>query len=203
GSVGVRVPPATIALQRKQVVDNRAWLPASEFEDCVAAVNLLPGPASTQLAIYCAWRLRGAAGALVGGAGFILPGLAVILALSALSLAGHPPGYVAGAAHGAGAAVPAVAVAAALGLIPASGRRPGRGRAPRAGLGSDQGRRPVVRRRIRDHPADAARRGHHLPLDERRPVPHRGGARPGHAGPGGADRGGGRVRRRRGGRRAA
>ena len=33
---------------------------ADEFEDAIAACNLLPGPASTQLAIYCAWRLRGA-----------------------------------------------------------------------------------------------------------------------------------------------
>src|SRR5205807_3045854 len=128
GSVGVRVPPATIALQRKQVVDNRAWLPASEFEDCVAAVNLLPGPASTQLAIYCAWRLRGAAGALVGGAGFILPGLVVVLSLSALFLAARPPGVVEGAALGAGAAVPAVAVAAAVSLVPASWRRGAGGR---------------------------------------------------------------------------
>ena len=37
----------------------RAWLDETEFEDAIAATNLLPGPASTQLAIFCAWRLRG------------------------------------------------------------------------------------------------------------------------------------------------
>jgi chromate transporter len=35
---------------------------AAEFEDAIAACNLLPGPASTQLAIYCAWRLLVPAG---------------------------------------------------------------------------------------------------------------------------------------------
>ena len=55
-----------------------------EFEDGIAATNLLPGPASTQLAILCAWRLRGPAGAIVGGLCFIVPGLVVILALSVL-----------------------------------------------------------------------------------------------------------------------
>ena len=125
GCIGFGGPPAHIALLRKLVVDDRAWLDPSEFEDGVAAVNLLPGPASTQLTIYCAWRLRGAAGALIGGAGFILPGLAVILTLSTVFLAEHPPGWVAGAALGAGSAVPAVAVAAALGLVPPSWRRAG------------------------------------------------------------------------------
>jgi len=125
GCIGFGGPPAHIALLRKLVVDDRAWLDPREFEDGVAVVNLLPGPASTQLTIYCAWRLRGVAGALVGGAGFILPGLAVILTLSTVFLAEHPPGWVAGAALGAGAAVPAVAVAAALGLVPPSWRRAG------------------------------------------------------------------------------
>jgi chromate transporter len=125
GCIGFGGPPAHIALLRKLVVDDRAWLDPREFEDGVAVVNLLPGPASTQLTIYCAWRLRGAAGALIGGAGFILPGLVVILSLSTVFLAEHPPGWVAGAALGAGAAVPAVAVAAALGLVPPSWRRAG------------------------------------------------------------------------------
>ena len=132
GCIGFGGPPAHIALLRKLVVDDRKWLPEQEFEDGVAAVNLLPGPASTQLTIYCAWRLRGAAGALIGGVCFILPGLVVILALSSVFLAEHPPGWIAGAALGAGAAVPAVAVAAALSLIPASWRRAGTARSQRA-----------------------------------------------------------------------
>jgi chromate transporter len=125
GLIGFGGPPAHIALLRKLVVQDRKWLPEQEFEDGVAAVNLLPGPASTQLTIYCAWRLRGAAGALLGGACFILPGLVIILALAALFLAEHPPGWIAGAALGAGSAVPAVAVAAAVSLVPASWRRAG------------------------------------------------------------------------------
>jgi chromate transporter len=104
---------------------------AEEFEDGIAANNLLPGPASTQLAIFTAWRLRGLAGALVGGLCFIVPWLALILALAALFLAGHPPLWVRGAAGGAGAAVAAVAVQAATSLMPASRQRAGRARAAR------------------------------------------------------------------------
>jgi len=130
GCIGFGGPPAHIALLRALCVDNRKWLAAQEFEDGVAATNLLPGPASTQLAIYCAWRLRGPLGALVGGFCFIAPGLIVILALSALFLAAHPPRWVSGAAAGAGAAVPAVALGAAIGLAPSSWRRAARGRGP-------------------------------------------------------------------------
>jgi chromate transporter len=125
GCIGFGGPPAHIALLRALCVDRRGWLSAREFEDGVAAVNLLPGPASTQLAIFCAWRLRGWRGAIVGGACFIVPGLIVILALSAVFLATHPPLWIGGAAAGAGAAVPAVAFSAAVSLVPASWRRAG------------------------------------------------------------------------------
>ena len=131
GCIGFGGPPTHIALLRRLCVTDRGWLTASEFEDGVAATNLLPGPASTQLSILCAWRLRGAVGGLVGGACFIVPGLVLILALSALFLAGHPPRAVEGAAAGAGAAVAAVALNAALGLMPASWRRAGDRRAQR------------------------------------------------------------------------
>jgi len=125
GCIGFGGPPAHITLLRKLCVDQRGWLSAEEFEDGVAAANLLPGPASTQLAIFCAWRLAGPAGAIIGGACFILPGLVVILALASLFLATHPPLWVSGAAAGAGAAVPAVAIAAAIALMPASWSRAG------------------------------------------------------------------------------
>src|SRR5262245_66439539 len=62
GCIGFGGPPAHIALLRKLCVEQRGWLSAEEFEDGVAATNLLPGPASTQLAMFCAWRLAGPAG---------------------------------------------------------------------------------------------------------------------------------------------
>ncbi|MFD9886906.1 chromate efflux transporter [Streptomyces alboflavus] len=131
GCVGFGGPPTHIALLRKLCVERRGWVSAAEFEDGVAATNLLPGPASTQLAILSAWRLRGTAGAVVGGLAFIVPGLVLILALAALFLAGSPPLWVRGAAAGAGAAVAAVAVQAATALVPASRRRAGDRRAAR------------------------------------------------------------------------
>ncbi|CAN3979704.1 chromate efflux transporter [Kitasatospora purpeofusca] len=132
GITGFGGPPAHILLLRRLCVERRRWLTPEEFEDGIAATNLLPGPASTQLAVLTAWRLRGVAGALVGGVCFIGPGLVLILALAALFLAGDPPLWVLGAAAGAGAAVPAVAVQAATSLVPASLGRMGRARAARA-----------------------------------------------------------------------
>ena len=123
GCIGFGGPPTHIRLLRDLCVERRQWLDAQEFEDAVAVCNLLPGPASTQLAIFCAWRLRGWPGALVGGVAFIVPGLIVILALAALFLSTSPPLWVLGAGAGAGAAVPAVAIHAGAGLTGASWQR--------------------------------------------------------------------------------
>jgi chromate transporter len=123
GCIGFGGPPTHIRLLRELCVERRGWLDAQEFEDAIAACNLLPGPASTQLAIFCAWRLRGRPGALAGGAAFIIPGLIVILALAALFLGTSSPLWVLGAGAGAGAAVPAVAIQAGTGLTGASWQR--------------------------------------------------------------------------------
>ncbi len=125
GCIGFGGPPAHIALLRQLCVERRQWMDAQEFEDAIAACNLLPGPASTELAIFCAWRVRGRLGALAGGLAFILPGLACILALSALFLAGTPPLWVRGAGAGADAAVAAVAVQAGWTLLGPSWTRAG------------------------------------------------------------------------------
>ncbi len=117
GITGFGGPPAHIALLRRLVVDRYGWMDAREFEDANAACGLLPGPASTQLAIFCAYRVAGAPGAIVGGLGFILPAVILVLALSVLFLAQAPPLWVRGAGAGAGAAVAAVAVHAARGLL--------------------------------------------------------------------------------------
>ena len=132
GCIGFGGPPAHIALLRRMCVERHGWIDATEFEDAIATVNLLPGPASTQLAIFCAWRLRRTPGAIVGGLGFIVPGLVLNLALASLFLARHPTHWILAIAAGAGCGVPAVALHAAGGLAPASWRRMGSTTAQRA-----------------------------------------------------------------------
>jgi chromate transporter len=123
GVTGFGGPPAHIALLRQLMVEREGWMEAGEFEDANAACGLLPGPASTQLAIFCAYRVGGIAGAIVGGLGFIVPAVVLILALSVVFLAHAPPLLIRGAGAGAGAAVAAVAVHAARGLLGPSHRR--------------------------------------------------------------------------------
>ncbi len=117
GMTGFGGPPAHIALLRRLMVDHKRWMDAREFQDANAACSLLPGPASTQMSIFCAYRVAGPAGAIVGGIGFIAPAVIMITALSVLFLSASPPLWVRGAGAGAGAAVAAVAVQAARGFI--------------------------------------------------------------------------------------
>ena len=117
GVIGFGGPPAHIVLLRQLCVERRRWISAPEFEDAIAVCNLLPGPASTQLAIYCASRVAGWPGAIVGGAGFILPGLTIILGLAALFLSGSSPEWARALGAGGGAAVAAVAVRAGVDLM--------------------------------------------------------------------------------------
>jgi chromate transporter len=131
GCTGFGGPPTHIALLRELCVKRNAWIDTQEFEDAVAFCNLLPGPASTQLSIFCAWRVRGRMGGFVGGVAFIVPGLVLILALAALFLEGAPPHAVLAAGAGAGAAVPAVALWAGWSLVPASRARTAPGGRPR------------------------------------------------------------------------
>jgi chromate transporter len=126
GVTGFGGPPTHIALIRRLVVDRRRWLDERELEDAIAACNLLPGPASTQLAIFCARRVGGPTGAVVGGLAFIVPAVAIVIALSVLFLAASPPTWIRGAGAGAGAAVAAIAVHAAIGLIAPSLERASR-----------------------------------------------------------------------------
>jgi chromate transporter len=117
GVTGFGGPPAHIALLRKLVVGREGWMDHHAFEDANAACSLLPGPSSTQLAIFCAYRVAGWPGAIVGGLGFIVPAVVLVLALSVVFLSGSPPDWIRGAGAGAGAAVAAVAVRAGGDLL--------------------------------------------------------------------------------------
>jgi chromate transporter len=123
GLTGFGGPPAHIVLLRRLMVERRGWMDAQEFEDANAACGLLPGPGSTQLAIFCAYRVGGPLGAIVGGLGFVVPAVVAVLLLSVLFFGHAPPLWVRGAGAGAGAAVAAVAVHAARSLLTPSYER--------------------------------------------------------------------------------
>ncbi len=113
GLTGFGGPPAHVTLLRQLVVRKNGWMDARAFEDANAACSLLPGPSSTQLSIFCAYRVGGPMGAVVGGLGFVLPG----------------------GPHGARALRPLpVVLSAALGAGRRRGRR-GRGRRSRGASG--------------------------------------------------------------------
>ncbi|HEY8583118.1 MAG TPA: chromate efflux transporter [Capillimicrobium sp.] len=120
GLIGFGGPPAHVALLRQLCVDDRRWIDDREFEDANAACGLLPGPASTQLAIYCAHRVGGLAGGIAGGIAFIVPGLLMILVLAGTALAGGAPDWILAVGAGAGAAVVPVVAQAGIALCRSS-----------------------------------------------------------------------------------
>ena len=75
-------PAAHIAMMRDEVVRRRGWLSDERFLDLMGAVNLIPGPNSTELAIYLGYLRAGWPGLLVAGACFIGPAMGIVLALA-------------------------------------------------------------------------------------------------------------------------
>ncbi|MFY0615490.1 MAG: chromate efflux transporter [Hyphomicrobiaceae bacterium] len=75
-------PAAQIALMHRMVVEERQWLTERQYLNALSFCMLLPGPEAMQLATYAGWRLHGIAGGLAAGLAFVLPGAAVVLALS-------------------------------------------------------------------------------------------------------------------------
>jgi chromate transporter len=82
GCLGFGGPAGQIALMHRVFVDERKWIDDARFQHMLAFCMLLPGPEAQQLATYVGWRLRGAAGALIAGWLFVLPGALVVLGLS-------------------------------------------------------------------------------------------------------------------------
>jgi chromate transporter len=66
-------PAAHVAMMEDEFVARRKWLTREQFLDLLGATNLIPGPNSTEMAIYIGLRRAGWLGLLAGGVCFILP----------------------------------------------------------------------------------------------------------------------------------
>ena len=82
GFVAYGGPAAHIAMMEERYVRRRGWLTRERFLDLLGAASLLPGPSSTEVAIYLGEIRGGAAGLIVAGACFILPAAVLVTALA-------------------------------------------------------------------------------------------------------------------------
>ncbi|MCC7450955.1 MAG: chromate efflux transporter [Anaerolineae bacterium] len=82
GVLGFGGPAAHLALMERELVTHRAWLSREYFLDLLAAINLVPGPTSTEMAIYIGWITGGFWGAVAAGFGFIAPAVLFSVALA-------------------------------------------------------------------------------------------------------------------------
>ncbi len=82
GTIAFGGPAAHIAMMEDEVVRRRGWLTREAFLDLLGAASLIPGPSSTELAIYIGHDQAGWPGLLAGGVCFILPAALIVAALA-------------------------------------------------------------------------------------------------------------------------
>jgi chromate transporter len=75
-------PAAHIAMMRDEVVQRRKWVDDQRFLDLLGAVNLIPGPNSTEMTIHLGHLRAGWPGLILAGTCFILPAMLIVMALA-------------------------------------------------------------------------------------------------------------------------
>ena len=107
-------PAAQIALMHRELVETRNWVSEKDYLSALSFCMLLPGPEAMQLATWTGWRMHGVKGGLIAGLLFVLPGAAIVLALSMTYAAFGTVPLVAALFTGVQAAVVAIVIEALL-----------------------------------------------------------------------------------------
>jgi chromate transporter len=82
GTTAFGGPAAHVAMMHEEVVERRRWLTPEQFLDYLGAVNLIPGPNSTELAIHIGHARAGWSGLLIAGIAFIVPAFLIVFGLA-------------------------------------------------------------------------------------------------------------------------
>ncbi len=111
-------PAAHVAIMEDEVVRRRRWLSSERFLDLFGAANLIPGPSSTELAIFIGYEQAGWAGLLVGGVCFILPAASMVTVLAWAYVRFGTLPQIVGVLYGIKPVVIAIVLQALWGLAP-------------------------------------------------------------------------------------
>lgn len=84
GTIAFGGPAAHIAMMDQELVSDRRWLSQEKFLDLLGVTNLIPGPGSTELAIYIGYERAGWRGLVIAGSCFILPAMLIVWAIAVI-----------------------------------------------------------------------------------------------------------------------
>ena len=82
GTIAFGGPAAHIAMMHDEMSRRRRWVSEERFLDLLGATNLIPGPSSTEMAIYLGFERAGWKGLILGGVCFVLPAMLMVLAIA-------------------------------------------------------------------------------------------------------------------------
>ena len=82
GTIGFGGPAAHIAMMHDEACLKRRWVSEERFLDLLGAANIIPGPSSTEMAIYLGYERAGWRGLIAGGTCFIMPAMIIVLAIA-------------------------------------------------------------------------------------------------------------------------
>ncbi|HTR22863.1 MAG TPA: chromate efflux transporter [Terriglobales bacterium] len=82
GTIAFGGPAAHLAMMEEEFVRRRQWITHEQFLDRLATANLIPGPSSTEVAIFIGQLKRGWRGLIVAGSCFIIPAALIVTAIA-------------------------------------------------------------------------------------------------------------------------
>jgi chromate transporter len=82
GTTAFGGPAVHLAMMEEEFVRRRRWLTHADFLDRLATANLIPGPSSTEVAIFIGQLKQGWLGLIVAGTCFIVPAASIVLLIA-------------------------------------------------------------------------------------------------------------------------
>jgi len=113
GFISFGGPTGQIAMMHQDLVERKRWISEKRFLHALNYCMVLPGPEATQLATYIGWMMHRTWGGVIAGSLFVLPSLAILIALTWIYLVFGSVPAIAGLFYGIKPAVTAIVLFAA------------------------------------------------------------------------------------------